>query len=86
MSDALRNFLFLKDPLAKGYSITVTQAELEALLEAHESELAVEHEVELADLEQDLASLQESLDMYECIEDHCEEHAYVCPECGAETT
>lgn len=81
MSDALRDFLFLKDPLAKGYSITVTQDELEALLEAHESELAVE----LADLEQDLASLQESLDMYECIEDHCVEHSFVCPECGADT-
>lgn len=40
MSDALRNFLFLKDPLAKGYTLTVTQAELEALLEAHESETA----------------------------------------------
>lgn len=38
MSEALRNFLFLKDPLGKGYSLTVTQAELEALLEAHEAE------------------------------------------------
>ena len=76
----------MKDPLGKGYGITVTQRELEALLEAHEDELDVAHEAELEELHQDLAELQEALDMYECIEDHCEEHHYVCPECGAPTT
>ena len=40
MSDALWRFMLEKDPLGESYTLTVTRAELEALLEAHEVETA----------------------------------------------
>lgn len=38
MSDALRNFIYDRDPNAKGLDFVVSVHDLEALLEAHEIE------------------------------------------------
>lgn len=38
MSDALKNFLYERDPYGHGLEFVVDQYDLEALLEAHEAE------------------------------------------------